>query len=42
MLPQNFQHSPERQSQEIHFKDLAHMIMGAGNSEICRADWQSM
>lgn len=24
----------------IHFKKLAHAVVGAGNFEFCRADWQ--
>lgn len=24
----------------IHFKELAHAVVGAGSFEICRADWQ--
>lgn len=31
--------SPEKQNQEIKFKDLAHTILGTGKSEICRASW---
>lgn len=26
---------------KIYFKELAHMILGAGKSEVCRADQQS-
>ena len=31
----------ERQMREIGFKKLAHMIMGAAESQICRVGWQA-
>lgn len=26
-------------NQDIHFKELAHTIVGTGQSKFCRADW---
>ena len=31
----------ERERKNIHFKELAHVIVGTGNSKICRADQQA-